>query len=145
MIGVPGRFRMLDRFFRLRHDAVVSRDDEDDDVRRLCAARAHRGECRMAGRIEERDLPCRNLDVVRADVLRDAARFTARHSRLADVVEQRRFAVVDVAHDRDDRRTRLRFATFDVQRLFVCMLERIGGDRLGGVTHFLTITRLAVS
>ena len=134
MIGVLGRSRVLDRFFRLRHDAVVSGDHEHDDVGRLCAARAHRGECCMAGRIEERDLPLRNLDVIRTDVLRDAAGFAARDARFADVVEQRRLAVVDVTHDRDDRRTRLRVA-FDVQRLFVRVFERIGRDRLRDVSH----------
>src|SRR5690606_4294888 len=47
-------------------------------------------------------------DVVRTDVLRNAARVAGSDSRAADIVEQRRLAVVDVAHDRDDRRTRNR-------------------------------------
>ena len=51
-------------------------------------------------------LAVRQRDVVRADVLRDAARFAGDDVRLADVVEQRRLAVVDVTHDGDDRRTR---------------------------------------
>ena len=45
-------------------------------------------------------------DVVRADVLRDAAGLALGDPRLADGVEQRRLAVVDVAHDGDDRRAR---------------------------------------
>jgi hypothetical protein len=44
--------------------------------------------------------------VVRADVLRDAAGLAGDHVRLADVVEQRRLAVVDVAHDGDHGRAR---------------------------------------
>src|SRR6185437_8067167 len=44
--------------------------------------------------------------VIRADVLRDAARFTRDDVRLADVIEQRGLAVVDVTHDGDDGRTR---------------------------------------
>ena len=51
-------------------------------------------------------LAVRQRDVVRADVLRDAAGFAGDHVRLADVVEQRRLAVVDVTHDGDDGRTR---------------------------------------
>jgi hypothetical protein len=48
--------------------------------------------------------------VVGADVLRDAAGFAHRDARLADRVEQRRLAVVDVAHHRHDRRARLEVA-----------------------------------
>ena len=48
------------------------------------------------------------LDVVRADVLRDSAGFALGHVGDADGVEQRRLAVIDVAHDGDHRRTRLR-------------------------------------
>ena len=46
------------------------------------------------------------VGLVRADVLGDPARLGRDDRRLADRVEQRRLAVVDVAHDRDDRRTR---------------------------------------
>ena len=105
------RFRVLDRLDRLRHDAVVGRDDEHDDVRDLGAARAHGRERRVARRVEERDAALRRLDVVGADVLRDAAGLAGGDSRAADVVEQRRLAVVDVAHDRDDGRARDGFAT----------------------------------
>ena len=44
------------------------------------------------------------VDLVGADVLGDAAGLARGHLGLADRVEQRRLAVVDVAHDRDDRR-----------------------------------------
>ena len=43
-------------------------------------------------------------DLVRADVLGDAAGLARRDLGGADGVQQRRLAVVDVAHDRDDRR-----------------------------------------
>ena len=49
------------------------------------------------------------FDVIGADVLRDAARFAGRDTTGPDVVEQRGLAVVDVAHDGDDRRARHRF------------------------------------
>ena len=42
-----------------------------------------------------------HLDVIRADVLRDAAGFAVGDVGLADRVEQRRLAVIDVAHDGD--------------------------------------------
>ena len=43
------------------------------------------------------------LDLAGADVLGDAAALAGRHRRRADGVEQARLAVVDVAHDGDDR------------------------------------------
>ena len=48
------------------------------------------------------------VDLVGADVLGDAAGLARGHLGLADRVQQRRLAVVDVAHDRDDRRARSR-------------------------------------
>ena len=67
-----------DRFERLRHDAVVGRDHEDRDVGDLGAAGAHRRERFVTRRVEEGDLPIVLLDRVRADALRDAARFARR-------------------------------------------------------------------
>ena len=52
-------------------------------------------------------LAARQLDVVGADVLGDAARLAGDDVGLADVVEQRGLAVVDVAHDGHDRGARL--------------------------------------
>ena len=60
----------------------------------------------MAGRVEEGDHATIGFDVIRADVLRDAARFARGDLGAPDVVEQRGLAVIHVAHDRDDRRTR---------------------------------------
>ena len=50
--------------------------------------------------------PCRRRDLVGADVLGDAARLARGDVGLADRVEQRGLAVVDVTHDGDDRRAR---------------------------------------
>ena len=72
---------------------------------RLRAAGAHRREGFVARGIQEGDLAVVHLGDVRADVLGDAAGLAGGHLRLADVVQQRGLAVVDVAHDRDDRGT----------------------------------------
>ena len=103
-----GRARVRDRLLRLRHHAVVGGDDEHGDVGHLGAAGAHGGERLVAGRVEERDLPAVVVDLVGADVLRDPAGLGLDDRGLADRVEQRRLAVVDVAHDRDHRRPRRR-------------------------------------
>ena len=72
----------------------------------LGAAGAHHRERFVTRRVEEHDAPAVDVDRVRADVLRDAAGFALGDLRLADRVEQRRLAVIDVAHDGDDRRAR---------------------------------------
>jgi hypothetical protein len=96
-----------DRFDGLRHHLVIGRNHQHDDVGDLRTASTHGGEGFVTGRVEESDcLATGERDVVRADVLRDTAGFTSDHVGLADVVEQRRLAVVNVTHDRDDRRTR---------------------------------------
>ena len=70
--------------------------------------------------------PVVDVDLVGADVLGDAAGLAGRHLGLADRVEQRRLAVVDVAHDRHDRRARL--------EVLVGVVElRLGVDLVGGV------------
>ena len=92
------RLRMLDRLDGLWHDTVVGADHQDHDVRDLRAAGAHGAERRMAGCVEERHHPLRRLDVIRADVLGDAARLAGGHLRPTDVIEQRCLAVIDVTH-----------------------------------------------
>ena len=57
----------------------------------------------MARRVEEGDPPVVVVDLVGADVLGDAAGLGLDDRRLADGVQKRGLAVVDVAHDRHDR------------------------------------------
>ena len=102
--------RVVDRFLRLRHDAVVGGDDEHDDVRHAGAPRAHRGERCMPGGVEEHNAATVDLDRVGADVLRNAARLSFGNPCFPDGVEQRRFPVVDVAHYRHYRGTRYEVA-----------------------------------
>ena len=149
-----GRTRVVDRFDRLRHHAVVGGDHEDRDVGRAGAACAHGGERLVTRRVDERDRVAVVGGLVRADVLRDPARFAGDDVRVADRVEQRGLAVVDVAHDGDDRRTRLleRVVVFVVvaeQRLqlelrFLAGLDEqhVGTERLGDELDHLVGERL---
>ena len=97
---------MVDRFLGLRHHAVVGGHHEHRDVGHLRAAGAHGGEGLVARRVEERDPPAVVVGLVGADVLRDPAGLRRHDRGLADRVQQRGLAVVDVAHDRDHRRAR---------------------------------------
>ena len=126
---VPG---VRDRLDRLRHHLVIRGDDEDDDVGHLRPARAHGRECLVARRVEEGDgLAVRERDVVGADVLRDAAGLAGHDVGLADVIEQRRLAVVDVTHDGDDG------GSGDEIFLHVGRLVRRVGDRVVRLAHGL--------
>ncbi len=113
----PGRLGVVDRLDRLGHDAVVGGDDEHDDVGHLGAAGPHRGECFVAGRVDEGDPLAVPLDLVGADVLGDAARLGLDDIRLADPVEKQRLAVVDVPHHRHDRWPAAQHRRVDLGRL----------------------------
>ena len=141
-----GSFRVVDGFDRLRHDAVVGGDHKHDDVGHLGAAGAHGGERFVAGGVDKGDeiaqRGCPNL--IGADVLSDAAGFARDDVGGADRVEQRGFAVVDVAHDGDDGRARLpgvrrppsrrNEAFFDVGfRHALRRMAEFGDDQLGGI------------
>ncbi len=108
---------VMDRLDRLRHEAVIRRDDEHDDIGHIRAARAHGGKGGVAGGVEKSDAGPFVIDRVSADVLGDAAGFARRDARLADRVHERGLAMVDVAHERDDRRAQLElFFLFDDRR-----------------------------
>ena len=104
---------MVDRFLGLRHNAVVRSDDDDTDIGHLRAAGTHCGKRFVARRIQERDLLALDTDLIGADVLRDAAEFTFDNPRLPDRVQQRGLAVIDMPHDRNDRR-----ALNQIRRIF---------------------------
>ena len=121
----------------LRHDAVVGGHDQNDDVGDFRAARAHCGEGGVAGRVDEGDrFAAGRNDLVGADVLSDAAGFARHHIGVADRVEQRRLAVVDMAHDGDDRRAR-NGGAFVVGLIEQAFLDVGFGDALDRMAHFL--------
>ena len=127
----------MDRFDRLRHDAVIGRDHQHDDVGDLGAAGAHRGERGVAGRIDEGDPSAgRRGHLIGADMLGDAAGFAGRDFGRADGVEQRGLAVVDMAHDGDDRRARLQVRRI-VRRIEHAFFDVGFGDAPHGVAEFL--------
>ena len=107
-----GRLGVVQRLDRLRHHTVVGRDHEDRDVGRLRTTGTHGGERLVTRGVDEGDLALFAVDLggdlVRTDVLRDAAGLARDDVRLADGVEQAGLTVVDVTHDGHDRRTRRR-------------------------------------
>ena len=132
-----GRLGVANRLDRLRHDAVIRSHHQHDDVGHLRSSRAHRGEGRVAGGVDEGDgLATGRNDLVGADMLRDAAGFARDHIGVADCVEQRGLAVIDVAHDGDDGRSRNGRA-FLVRPIEETLLDVRFGDALDRMAHFL--------
>ena len=78
---------MINRFDRLRHNAVVGCNNEGNNVCHVRAARAHCRKSRVPGRINESDFCSIMLDAVRADVLRDPAGFSSCDAGLANHVQ----------------------------------------------------------
>ncbi len=103
--GNPRGFGMGDGFFGLRHDAVFSSHDQNDDIRTLSAAGTHGSKCRMARGVQKCDQAVLLNDLVCADVLGNAAGFSAGHVGLADGVKQCGLAVIDVTQNSDNCRT----------------------------------------
>ena len=93
----------------------------------------------MARGIQEGDHAFLVLHVVGADVLGDATGFTGRHLGLADIVQQRGLAVVDVAHDGHDRRARFFLDAGVIHQIRQIVFQRLflTFHQLGGMAHFL--------
>ncbi len=120
------RAGVVDRLLGLRLDAVVGSDHYHHHVGHACSARAHRGERLVAGRVQEGHDLAAVMNLVGTDVLGDAARLAGGHLGLADHIQQRGLAVVDMPHDRDHRRT--------LDHILLEILElRLDLDVVGGV------------
>ena len=102
------RLGVLNRLDGLGHHAVIGRHHDHDDVRHLGATGAHGGEGRVAGGVDEgHEIARGRRHLIGTDMLGDATSLTLDHVGRTDRVEQRGLAVIDVTHDRDDRRTRI--------------------------------------
>ena len=92
--------RMVDRLDRLRHDAVIGGDDQNDNVGDLGAARAHLRKRGMARRVDEGNAcVVRKLHLIGADMLGDPAGFAGGDIGRPQRIQERRLAVIDMAHD----------------------------------------------
>ena len=122
----------------LRHDPVIGRNHQDHDIRRLRATGTHGGESRVARCIQKSDRAMVGLHLVGTDMLGNAAGLARRHPALADVIEQRGLAMVDVPHDGDHRRARgLLGLGRQIERCLDFGLEDILDLQHRGMPHFL--------
>ena len=131
------RFRMRNRFLRLRHDAIVSSDNQNNDIGRFRTTGTHSSKSFMARSIEESHNTATGFDVIRTDMLGNATRFAGSDLGTANIVKKRRLAVVDVTHNGNDRSARQQFSVFIVTHLgqFRFNVLNLGSESL--VSHFL--------
>ena len=110
------RLHMVDGLNRLWLRTVVSRDNDHDNVRHVRTAGTHFGKGFVARRIEEGDLRLvLHRQLIGADVLGDAAGFASNHVCSAQCIQQGGLAVIDMTHDRDNRRACLQsFGRIDI-------------------------------
>jgi hypothetical protein len=98
-----GRLGVVERLDGLRHHAVVGRDHEDRDVRRLRATGTHGGERLVTRGVDEGDATVVAVDLggdlVGTDVLGDATGLLVDDVGVAQRVEELGLSVVDVTHD----------------------------------------------
>ena len=106
----------------------------------------------MTGCIEERYLAVvLHSDLIRADMLRNAARFLFGYARLPNCIQERRLSVIDVTHDRHDGRAwRGIFRDADFNRIehdafFECDKVRVCVELLRDVLRHLFVERLVDS
>ena len=102
-----GRLGVIDRLDCLRHQPIVTRHHQNDDVGHVRTAHPHVGEGFVTRCIQERDqLAALGLDLISADVLGNPASLAFHHIGTAQRIQQAGFAVIDMAHDRHHRWTR---------------------------------------
>ncbi len=148
MIGTFASWAWVDRLDGLRHHAIVGRHHEDHDVRHRSAVGAHLGERLVPRGVDEDDALAVPRNVVGPDRLRDAARLARRDIRRPDGVQQGCLAVVDMSHDRDDRRPDLQvrggfvFAGDDDRLLLERQLGGRGAEVGGDLLDALELQRL---
>ena len=121
---------MADGFYRLRHDTIISGDNQHHHIGHRCTTRAHGGEGFMARCINEGyAVPGGDRDLISANMLGDATRFMGDNIGLAQRIQQAGLAVIHMAHDGDHGRTRQQFG--------ISVLRAFQADFDIGFTHAL--------
>ena len=117
---------MRDRLFCLRHHTVISGNDNDRNVRCHGTTGTHLGKGGVTRCIDEGDLLTIFFDLVGTNMLGDPAGLFGGNFGGAYPVEQRGFTVIDVPHDRNDRRTH--FGILISHLIVACdIIQRIKG------------------
>ena len=79
---------MMNRFDRLRFDAIISCNHQNDDICHLCTTRSHRTKRFMSGSVQKSNRPMLRIDPVCAYMLSNAARFAGCNVSLSQIIKQ---------------------------------------------------------
>ncbi len=102
-IGCAG---MVNGFLGLRHDSVISGDDQDNHIGHMRTTGPHRGKSFMARGIQKCNMTAvGGFNRVGPDVLGNATMFTVSHLGRTDTIKQGCLTMVDVSHKGHDRST----------------------------------------
>ncbi|EGC04538.1 conserved domain protein [Ruminococcus albus 8] len=123
------RLSMVYRFNCLRHDTVISRNDQYCDIGYVRSSRSHRSKCFVTGSVQESYLLSVALYLICTDMLCDAACFTLCNVRISYPVQYRSLAVIDVTHY-----DYYRAALFQILRCICFVLDK---SFLDGDVYFL--------
>ncbi|MNZ71314.1 hypothetical protein D3C78_896740 [compost metagenome] len=98
-------FRMVNSLYRLRHNAVIGSYYDNRNICKLCTAGTHCSKRFMTRSIQECNFLTVNFNLVSTDMLRNTASFSACYICRTNRIQQRCLTMVNVTHDRNDRRT----------------------------------------
>ena len=99
---------MIYCLYRLRHNTVIRRNDKDCYISYCGASGTHLSKCSVSRSIKECYLLVVDLNLIRTYMLGYSARLAGNNTCIAYSVKQRRFAVVDMAHNDNNWVTRLK-------------------------------------
>ena len=97
------RFCVVDCFNRLRHDTVISRNNEYCNICSKRTSCTHSGKRFVSGCIKECDIPAACLYSVSTDVLCDTACLACGNVCVSYSVKKRCFTMVNMSHNNNDR------------------------------------------
>ena len=112
---------MVNRLNGLRHNTVVSSNNQNSNIRRLGAAHTHSSKCLMSRCIQECNLLSPYIYSISTDVLGNTARLSGGYITLSDCIQKRGFTVVNMAHNADNRRS-----GNHILLVFLILLQKLG-------------------
>ena len=131
-----GCLSMTNSLNSLRHDSVISGNNQNHNIRNLRTTRTHFRECLVTRRINKCNLISGlNRNLISTDMLRNTTGFMRCNVCLTQSIQQRSFTMVNVSHNRNHRSSglhifRLILATFQpLLNIAVC-------HTLNSVAHF---------